>query len=88
MKILSIEFIHGANEDTEDLEDDKRYSDRRIKINYRDRHGNKRFTELAPVSSTPYSWIQYGNGQENFSLLADRLAFWLHGGELCTTTQE
>ena len=83
MQILSIEFIFGANESAEDLEDENdRYSDRRIVIKYRDHYGNSCYSEFIPVSSTPFGACSQGNGQENFSDLRDRLAPWLHGGEL------
>ena len=83
MRILSIEFILGANEDAEDLEDESdRFSDRRIVVRYRDRHNNECYSEFIPISSTPFGACSQGNGQENFSGLRDRLAPWLHGGEL------
>lgn len=80
MHILSIEFIFGANESAEDLEDeDDRYSDRRIVIKYRDRYDLLCESTLLPVYG---GYISQGNGNELTPESCVRLVPWLHGGDL------
>jgi hypothetical protein len=80
MQILSIEFIFGANESVEDLEDeDDRYSDRRVVIKYRDRYDFPCESTLVPAYG---GYITHGNGNELTPESCLSLVPWLHGGEL------
>ena len=90
MKIISIEFILGANESAEDLEDESdRYGDRRIVIKYR--HPEIDFdlwTSIGPITpcrNYGEGWHQTGgNGNTPLYAIAnfDPLIPWLHGGDL------
>lgn len=83
MQIKSIEFIFGANENAEDLEDeDDRYRDRRIIIKAKTPYG----IEVAKADPCYESYQVYGAQSTGFlveaSLLAQKFNPWLHGGEL------
>lgn len=90
MRILSIEFILGANEDAEDLEDESdRFSDRRIVVKYRRPEIDfDLWTSIGPI--TPCRIYEEGwhntGGNDNTPLYAigdfAPLIPWLHGGEL------
>jgi hypothetical protein len=90
MKILSIEFVFGANESAEDLEDeDDRYSDRWILVRFSTGFcGNENSATISPCQE---SWEIVGGWEQINSELvaiADRFNPWLHGGELCATINE
>ena len=84
MEITSIEFIFGANESAEDLEDeDDRYSDRQIIVLFSTGVGNNKNT--ATITPCQESWEIVGGWEQINSELvaiADRFSPWLHGGEL------
>ena len=84
MEIKSIEFIFGANESAEDLEDeDDRYSDRAIIVLFSTGVGNNKNTATITPSHGSYEMV---GGWEKIDgelvAIADRFSPWLHGGEL------
>jgi hypothetical protein len=88
MKILSIEFIYGANEDAEKPEDededdeDDRYSDRQIIVKAKTPYG----VEVAKIDPCWESCGTYGAQSTDFLVAASGIGQkfnpWLHGGEL------
>lgn len=84
MKISSIEFIFGKNEDipAEELEDEgDRYSDRRIVIKVQSDYG----LEAVNIDPCCGGYQQYGAPLDVIrftSSTAQALNPWLHGGEL------
>ena len=88
MQIKSIEFIFGANESAEDLEDESdRYSDRQIIVSVQTVYG----VETVKIVPCYGGYEQYGSFLEVIRLtssIAQKLNSWLHGGDLCTAISE
>ena len=83
MRVLSIEFIFGANEHAEDLEDeDDRFSDRQIIVKAKSPYG----VETSKIDPSHGSYEAYGAQSTDFLIAASEIGQkfnpWLHGGEL------
>ena len=89
MQIKSVEFVFGANESAEDLEDESdRYSDRQIIVKAKTPYG----VEVSKIDPCYESYETYGAQSTDFLIAASQIGQefnpWLHGAELCTTINE